>query len=513
MRAGLLAGAWLAAAAVALGACVIDPATGERSLGQALTREDEQAVGREEHPRILRQFGGAYEDAALASYVASVGQSLALVSELPEQQFTFTVLNSPIVNAFALPGGYVYVTRGLLALAGSEAELAGVLAHEIGHVTARHATHRLQQAQRLALDAQAGAGAGGVGGAGVGDVGRDATAYVQGYSREQELEADTLGIRYLARAGYDPAAMASFLARLDQHAKLEAALMGLPADQADQMNFVSTHPRTADRVQAAAQRAGEVATSAPVQRGVNPEAYLRRVDGILYGDDPEQGFVRGTAFLHPKLLFRFDVPSGFRLFNSTQRVIARNPQEAIILFDSARLSDAGAARTGQQPAQPAGTGMGMGMGLGIQEYLTQAWSRDLALTDVETIAIGGLPAATGWARVDTNRGARDLRLVAILFDADTIYRFTYITPPALTQSLSFDLRRSTYSFRALTAAEAAQLKPLRLKLVRVVAGDTVESLAQRLAPQDSRDQRFRALNGLGPEDQVQPGQWVKLVVE
>ncbi|MCC6467506.1 MAG: M48 family metalloprotease, partial [Alphaproteobacteria bacterium] len=204
MRAGILVGAWLAAAAVALGACVIDPATGERSLGQALTREDEQAVGREEHPRILRQFGGAYEDAALASYVTGVGQSLAVVSELPEQQFTFTVLNSPIVNAFALPGGYVYVTRGLLALAGSEGELASVLAHEIGHVTARHAIQRLQQAQRLALDANAGGGAS----AGVGDVGRDATAYVQGYSREQELEADTLGIRYLARAGYDPAAMA-----------------------------------------------------------------------------------------------------------------------------------------------------------------------------------------------------------------------------------------------------------------------------------------------------------------
>ncbi|MCC6467170.1 MAG: M48 family metalloprotease, partial [Alphaproteobacteria bacterium] len=343
----------------------------------------------------------------------------------------------------------------------------------------------------------------------VGDVGRDATAYVQGYSREQELEADTLGIRYLARAGYDPAAMASFLARLDHHARLEAALMGLPADQADQMNFVSTHPRTADRVQAAAQRAGEVAASAPVQRGVNPEAYLRRMDGILYGDDPDQGFVRGTAFLHPKLLFRFDAPSGFRLFNSTQRVIARNPQEAIILFDSARLSDGGAARPVQAQGQPAGQAAGMG----IQEYLTQVWSRDLALTDVETIAIGGLPAATGWARVDTNRGARDLRLVAILFDADTIYRFTYITPPALTQSLSFDLRRSTYSFRALTPAEAQQLKPLRLKLVRVVEGDTVESLAQRLAPQDSRDQRFRALNGLGPEEQVQPGQLVKLVVE
>jgi len=477
-------------AALALGACVIDPATGERSLGQSLTRDDEQAVGREEHPRILRQFGGAYADAQLASYVAGVGQALAKVSELPELQFTFTVLNSPIVNAFALPGGYVYVTRGLLALAGSEAELASVLAHEIGHVTARHAAGRVQQAQRMALGSTP-ARTGAAGKDGVAEVGQDATAYVQGYSREQELEADTLGIRYLARAGYDPAAMASFLAKLDAHARLEASLMGLPSDQADQMNIMATHPRTADRVEAAARRAGEVTQSTAIARSANPEAYLRRIDGILYGDDPEQGFVRGTQFLHPRLRFRFEAPSGFRLFNSTQRVVARNPQEAIILFDSARPN----------------------AGQSIQDYLTQAWSRDLALTDVEQIAIGGLPAATGWTRVDTNRGARDLRLVAILYDADTVYRFTYITPPALTQSLAFDLRRSTYSFRALTEAEAAQLKPLRLKVARVVEGDTAASLAERTAFSDNRDAQFRALNGLQPEDQPQPGQSVKLVVE
>lgn len=470
---------------LAVSACVIDPATGERSLGQMATRDDEVAIGREEHPRILRQFGGAYADAALGSYVTGVGQSLAQVSELPELAFTFTVLNSPIVNAFALPGGYVYVTRGLLALAGSEAELASVLAHEIGHVTARHAALRHQRVASAPAQGN------------LGEVGQDPSAYVQGYSREQEMEADTLGIRYLARAGYDPGAMSSFLKKLDQQARLDAQLMGLPTDQADQMSFMSTHPRTADRVEAAARRAGEVTVAAgPPQRGLNPESYLRRIDGLLYGDDPEQGFVRGTSFLHPKLLFRFDAPQGFRLFNSAQRVIARNPQEAIILFDSARVDTAPGA---QRP--------------GIQDYLTKIWSRELALTDVEQIAINSLPAATGWTRVDTNRGPRDLRLVAIQYDPETIYRFTYITPPALTQSLAFDLRRSTYSFRALTPAEASQLKPLRLRLVHAQPGDTVASLAERLPTADNRDQRFRVLNGLGPEDQVQPGQPIKLVEE
>lgn len=473
----------LGVAAWALSGCLIDPTTGERSLGQMITRDDELAIGREEHPRILRQFGGAYADAQIAAYVNGVGQSLARVSELPELAFTFTVLNSPIVNAFALPGGYVYVTRGLLALAGSEAELASVLAHEIGHVTARHAAQRHQRAAAVTVSTKPG------------ELGQDPTAYVQGYSREQEMEADTLGIRYLARAGYDPQAMSGFLKKLDAHAKLEAGLMGLADDQTDQMSFTSTHPRTADRVDAAARRAGEVAAQAAAapQRGLNAEAYLKRIDGILYGDDPEQGFVRGPSFLHPKLLFRFDTPQGFRLFNSTQRVIGRNPGEAIILFDSAKRDPM---------TLPT-----------MQEYLTRTWSRDLALTDVEAITIGGMPAATGWARVDTNRGARDLRLVAIQYDADTIYRFTYITPPGLTQTLAFDLRRSTYSFRTLSPEEAAALKPLRLRVAEVAPGDTVASLAAQLPLPDSREARLRALNGLGPEDVLQPGQPVKLVAE
>jgi predicted Zn-dependent protease len=149
----------------------------------------------------------------------------------------------------------------------------------------------------------------------------------------------------------------------------------------------------------------------------------------------------------------------------------------------------------------------------MTDYLAQVWSRSLPLTDVEQITIGGFPAATGWARVDTNRGARDLRLVAIAFDAGTIYRFTFITPPALTQSLAFDLRRTTYSFRALPEAEGQQLKPLRLHVLRVSEGDTVESLAGRLPLSDSREARFRALNGLGPEETVKPGQQVKTIVE
>jgi predicted Zn-dependent protease len=463
-----------------LGGCVVDPAAGPKGLPQLVTRADELAVGREEHPRILRQFGGVYDRPGLNAYVEGIGQNLAKSVELPEVAFSFTVLNSPVVNAFALPGGFVYVTRGLLALAGNEAELASVLAHEIGHVAARHAALRHQ---RWAQAPTKPLGAGGE----MAERAQEQGAYAQSYSREQEMEADTLGIRYLARAGYEPGATASFLARLDAQAKLETELSGLPSGEADTMSFTATHPRTLDRVRAAEALAGEIAGK---PTATNEEAYLRQIDGLLYGDDPDQGFVRGTAFLHPKLKFRFDAPAGFRLFNSAARVIARSADGAVILFD-------------QAPAPKT---------LGVADYLTQVWSRDLTLADVESIFIDGHAAATGWVRVETNRGPRDLRLVAIQFGADTIFRFTFITPPALTDSLSEELRRTTYSFRALTGEEAAALKPLRLGVVRVEEGDSVESLARRMPVADRHESLFRVLNGLRPEEEPAPGRQVKIVV-
>jgi predicted Zn-dependent protease len=467
-----------------LGACVVDPASGPGGLPRLVTRADELALGREEHPRILKQFGGVYERPGLNAYVDAVGQAVAKTVDLPEVTFGFTVLNNPVVNAFALPGGFVYVTRGLLALAGNEAELASVLAHEIGHVAARHAAQRHQRAAETDAKPPAKSAPGSE----IAERAQDRSAFVRSYSREQEAEADTLGIRYLARAGYDPGAMASFLARLDAQAKLEAELAGLAAGEADEMSFTATHPRTIDRVRAAEALAGEIAGK-PV--ALNEEAYLRQVDGILYGDDPDQGFVRGGSFLHPKLRFRFDVPAGFRLFNSSSRVIARNADEAVILFDHA-------------PAPKT---------LGVADYLAQVWSRDLALGDVESIFINGFAAATGWVRVETNRGPRDLRLVAIQFDADTIYRFTFITPPVLTEALTMELRRTTYSFRALSEEETASLRALRLAVVRVQEVDSAGTLAERMPVAERREALFRVLNGLKPDEQPAPGRLVKIVAE
>lgn len=468
----------LAVVAVALAGCLIDPATGERSLGQAITREDELAIGREEHPRILRQFGGAYADAQIAAYVNGVGQNLAKVSELPELAFTFTVLNSPIVNAFALPGGYVYVTRGLLALAGSEAELASVLAHEIGHVTARHAAQRHQRAATVQVAAKPG------------ELNQDPAAYVQGYSRDQELEADTLGIRYLARAGYDPQAMSSFLKKLDAQARLDADLMGLKPDQTDQMSFTSTHPRTADRVEAAAKRAGEVATQtpAPPQRGLNAEAYLKRIDGILYGDDPEQGFVNGRTFSHPGMRISFEAPQGASLTNTPQAVIVRG--------QNLQSQFSGGALQGSLEAYANNV---------LRQVIGQAPATQIEQARRSTI--NGLEAVSVLARAQTQQGqVLDVSVVAYRV-GDRAYHFVSITP----QGGMNVINPMTASFRQISAQEAAALRPRQISLATVGARDTAQSLANRMAFDDYRLERFLALNGLESASDLRAGQTVKLV--
>jgi predicted Zn-dependent protease len=234
----------LAAATLLLAACSVNPATGERNFTAFMSPEDELQIGRDQHPKIIQQFGGIYNDPKITAYVDRVGQNLAQVSELPELDFTFTVLDDDIVNAFALPGGFVYISRGLLGLANTEAELAGVVGHEIGHVTGRHS------AQRHSQSVLAGIGTAGVsilssvflGTSVVGDaIGQGAGVYLQGFSREHEFEADTLGVRYLSRTGYETAAMASFLSSLEAFSALKAKVSGLP-DPASRYNIMSTQP-------------------------------------------------------------------------------------------------------------------------------------------------------------------------------------------------------------------------------------------------------------------------------
>ena len=475
--------------ASALSGCATAPATGETIFTGGLSQEDEARLGREEHAKILKQFGGAYQDPAIETYVSSIGGLLAQTSELPNLKFTFTVLDTPIVNAFALPGGYVYITRGLLALADNEAEVAGVLAHEIGHVTARHSAQRYGQAMAANLAA---VGLGILfGGPATEAFGTAAGLALRGFSREQEFEADVLGVRYLARGGYDPGAMASFLGRLQAHSRLDAELRGKPG-KADSFNIMQTHPRTADRIQQAIQAAGAKVVAQPMTAR---DLYLGKIDGLLYGDNPKQGFIRGREFAHPKLRFGYRVPPGFRLFNGAGQIVARGieggPKGAAIVVD--------------QAPKPSGAGM--------RAYLTQVWGKNLSLRKVEAITVNGMPAATGSTRMNTKNGPRDLRLLTLRYDAKTIYRMLFVTPPKLTAGLSRPFRETTYSFRKLSAAEAAALMPLRLRIRRARPGDTPARLAEAMPFDDYRLPRFLVLNGLSEGSRLPTGAKVKVVTE
>ncbi|MEM7168685.1 MAG: M48 family metalloprotease [Pseudomonadota bacterium] len=475
----------LVASSLLMAACTTAPGTGRTIFTGGLSEEGEVALGLQEHPKVIAQFGGVYDDPALTGYISSLGELLVSTSELPDLDFTFTVLDTPIVNAFALPGGYVYITRGLLALAQDEAEVAGVLAHEIGHVTARHGAER--HGQNLAagiatmglglLGGQAAASAGG----GIGAV------VLKSYSRDQEFEADMLGVRYLARAGYDTRGMAEFLQQLQSHARLEAEIAGQPG-RADEFDIMQTHPRTTDRIEKAIAEAQVVKSGDPMTAR---RPYLKKIDNMLYGDDPKQGITVKRRFSHPDLRFTFEVPEGFRIINTPQQVVARNGSGAVILFDQAK-------RANNQS---------------MSAYLQKVWGKNTTLSNRESIDVNGLKGATATARVDTRNGPRDFRLVAIAFDNKTIYRFLFITPPDQTKDLGPALRETTHSFRKLSKKEAAAIKPLRLRLYKVQEGDTASEIAARFPFEDFKLERLAVINGLGENPEIKVGQTIKIITQ
>lgn len=467
-----------------LSGCETAPATGESFFTGGLTKDKEAALGAQEHKKILKQFGGAYDDPEISRYISSLGNLLARTSETPDAQFTFTVLDSPVVNAFALPGGYVYITRGLLALADDEAEVAGVLAHEIGHVTGRHASQRYGRAQATSILAtgvgillgskEAAAAAGQVGG-----------LALQSYSRDQEFQADLLGVRYLSRAGFEPEGMADFLTKLQADSRLNATIAGNP-EAADSFDIMQTHPRTADRIQRAIQQAGEKRVQNPI---IGREIYLSKIDGLLYGDDPKEGIIQGREFLHPVLRFAFEVPPGYRLINSSTKVGAQHKDGSVIVFDQF----------------PKKTG-------DLQTSFSES-AGEIPLEKIERVTINGMDAITGQARVSGRRGQRDIRLIVVRYDSNTIYRFLFLTPPNATASQAKGLRRTTYSFRKLSAAEAAEIKPKRIRLYQVRRGDTASKIAARFPYDDFKVERFETLNGLKQGQNLKRGQTVKIITQ
>jgi len=384
------------------------------------------------------------------------------------------------VNAFALPSGELYVTRGLAALANDTSELASVLAHEMAHVTARHAAIREDKARQAALvanvvnqvlsDPQMGALA----------LAKSNIALAS-FSRAQEFEADAIGVGIAARANFDPYGAERFLTAMGRNAALRA-----PPGQNDAqpVEFLSSHPATPDRVRNAVTTARRYRGPGAGER--DRAAYLAVLDGLVYGEDPNEGYVRGRHFLHPKLGFTFIAPPGFALDNTAQAILGIKAGGGQAL----RLDVV------QVPAEQS-----------LASYLTSGWLENVDKDSIRETTINGFPAATAAARGEN----WSFRLYAVRFGSD-VYRFIFAAKQ-MTPEADRAFEQSIASFRRLSLAEIKAAKPLRLSIRTVRDGDTAERLARSMAVPDRPVERFRALNGLGSKQQPKPGDLVKIVVE
>ncbi|MDO7833870.1 M48 family metalloprotease [Sphingobium sp. HBC34] len=451
----------------------------------------DKASGAKQHPELLKEFGGAYAGPQ-ARYVEGVGRRIAVQSGLSNAQgdFTVTLLNSPVNNAFAIPGGYVYVTRQLMALMNDEAELAGVLGHEVGHVAAQHGQRRQQAATRNAiggalLGALAGALLGDSGFAGLVQkgIGTGSQLLTLKFSRSQEYEADDLGIRYLASGGYDPRALSGMLASLAAQSNLDARVAGSARSMPE---WASTHPDPGARVTRAANAAAAIRASSMVR---NRDAFLNALDGVQYGDDPRQGVIDGNRFRHPDLRLTFAAPSGFGMENGA---------DAVSVTGSGGQAQFGAAPyAGNLAAYIDGVLVRLGGGNG-----------GVPQGDVSRTTINGIPAAWRTVRATSQSSPVDATVFAYDFGGGKAYHFLLLTPAG--QGIG-PFSSMVQSVQKLSAQEAAAIRPRRIDVVTVKAGDTVQSMARRMAYADYPLERFLTLNALQSGATLRPGQRVKII--
>lgn len=478
----------LTAALTVLASCSINPATGERQFTALMPASSEASVGASENQKVVQSMG-IVDDQRLISYVQSVGNRIVPYTERKDVNYTFTVVDSPVVNAFALPGGYVYVTRGLLALANSEAELAGVIGHEIGHVTARHSAERYSQGVLAQLGGAVLSTA--INQPGASDlIGLGTNLYLTSYSRGQENQADNLGVRYMNSAGYDPRGMAEFLKLLSRNEALEAKERGGSGNATP--SFLMTHPVTADRVTTVSAQTNAMPNRATT---TNVDAYLNAINGMIYGDAPKDGFVRRGEFVHPQIGFAFRVPTGFRVQNQTDKLIGISQNGPAFVFDT--------------DAKPAG--------MDPMSYIATNWAKVARLPDnAQNISVNGMRAATVQFTGTVNDKPADIRLVAVEWDAGTVFRFQYMMPQGGTPAADVEaMKTSTYSLRRLTQNDLAEARPKRIQIVAAPANGSVQALVSRMADfgDNLNEERFRTLNGINDGEGLAPGRRYKIIVD
>lgn len=488
----LAAGLWLALAACTT---VVNPVSGQRELS-VMTEADEIAEGQKAHAQVLAEYG-AYHDAKLQAYVNQVGQRLARQSQRSNLEWHFTVLDSPEINAFALPGGYVYVTRGIMAYLDSEAHLAGVIGHEIGHVTARHGAQRATREQVAGIGVIAAQVLGAVlEGYGVGGAGQLASqasqtvaaGYIASYSRDQESQADRLGAEYLARVDFNPASMVDVIRLLksqESFAAEQAKAEGRPAPA--QPSWLASHPTSDQRLRditlIAAQYHGDY-------RDDGRERYQRAIAGLTFGDGPEQGIVRGRNFYHPPLGLAITAPAGWKFDNSADALALVNPQGNAALVLKAVPTSAGSTH---------------------EEILRNVVKPDSGRT--ERRSLNGLQAIHFTGTRKNAQGQSVATEVTVASGPDhRNYLFIYAARDAQAlQAAHRQMQDAEATFRPMTAADRGAARPWEVRLVPYPRGGFAE-LARGSPLTSLAEQHLKLLNGVYAGGEIAPGQRVKVVV-
>jgi len=438
----------------------------------------------DQHPRILGLYGGEYNDQKLERMVAKIVGKLAPFAGQADEAYRITILNSPSINAFALPGGYVYVTRGLLALANDSSEVAAVIAHEMAHISANHSA--LRQEKQAEMDVTSNV-VGEILGDRLGEQEiqlRSRLSLAQ-FSRNQELQADEIGIKTVAASGYDPFAAARFLLRMEAYSQFRS----ISGATNSSLDFLATHPATPQRVKLATATARRL--SAPAVGEMDRDAFLNGIDGVLYGDVEDEGYIRGLNFLHPRLGIAFRVPAGFALDNSKKAVVANGPDNMAIRFDSVAL--------------PSETPTAL-------DYIRSGWVSGLETGSIRTFEQAGLMGASARARSDKWQFA-----ITVIVVKDRVYRFLTAALNNVLKDDDTPLGRVSDavvgSFRLLSKSEIARIKPLRIKVVSVGKGETVATMAARSRIIDDGEALFRLLNGLNETAHLREGMRVKIIDE
>ncbi|WP_455474011.1 M48 family metalloprotease [Bartonella sp. B30(2025)] len=431
-----------------------------------------------QHPRILQIYGGAYHNPKLENLLANIMHKLTIASQNSHQTYHITTLDSESVNAFALPGGYIYVTRGMLVLANDSSEIAAVLAHEIAHIVANHGILRLQKKAELRL-------------ANLNSKNVLSHSETQGqntiknkqqlaqFSRNQELQADSIAIEMLNRAGYDPFASPRFLQSLAAY----STFSNTPGTTNTSLDFLATHPTTPERIRLAMKKAREVYT--PNTGITDRNNFLNAIDGMIFGGNFHAGYIRDNQFIHPQLGITFSIPNNFVITNSTSAFLASNQDKVAIRFDAVPLP----------------------LNISASDYLKSGWIIGLDESSVHPIMIQGLSGAH--ARAFNEQWQFD---VAVILFNNHAFRFL-IAAPHHFQNLETIAKAITQSFHPLSSLQLKQLKPLKIRVVRVKPGDSITSLANKMHNTIHKEKLFRILNAFSPTTTLHPGKRVKIISE